>query len=244
MDERWQEIKKLWKEHQSLYVLVGFLAGLLFEPFLQTVAVDIVGFLHSLVPEAVGIIFTVLLIDRLQDRREHRREESELKAKLIRELGSGVNAVAKLAAEELRVHGWLKDGSLRNAILVNADWRGMTLASADLAGVDLSSADLRKAALFNCNLEGAYLVGTDLENAVLLSKMQGANLSLARLINTTHPVDLQGYFDEKTTLPDTSTWTPDVDMGRFTDPKHPDFWDSKNKTFRRGMEELGDYSLG
>jgi hypothetical protein len=33
-------------------------------------------------------------------------------------------------------------------------------------------------------------------------------------------------FDEETRLPDDTKWTPDADMSRFTDPKHPEFWRS------------------
>jgi hypothetical protein len=51
--------------------------------------------------------------------------------------------------------------------------------------------------------------------------LSGANLQGA---------DLTGAkFDENTTLPDGTKWTPDTDMTRFTDPEHPEFWRSDIK---------------
>jgi len=48
-----------------------------------------------------------------------------------------------------------------------------------------------------------------------VSNLQGATLDGAT-------------FDQTTTLPDKTLWTPDTDMTRFTDPDHPQFWRSEN----------------
>jgi hypothetical protein len=84
---------------------------------------------------------------------------------------------------------------------------GVDLSEADLRWANLSWADLREANLQKANLQGANLEHTDLRNADL----RWANLEDAR-------------FDIGTTLPDHTEWTTGTDMGRFTDPNHPDFW--------------------
>jgi hypothetical protein len=64
------------------------------------------------------------------------------------------------------------------------------------------------------NLQGADLTLTNLQGADLRrTNLQGADLEVAQ-------------FDENTILPDMTKWTPDTDMKRFTDPKHPQFWRS------------------
>lgn len=164
MDERWHDIKTIWKQNQWLYILAGFIAGLLAAPLLQVLTTDAMGFLQALGPAAIGILFTVLLIDRLYQRREAAREERELKARLIREFGSGVSEVAKRAAEELRAHGWLEDGSLIR----------VKVGGANLQGADLSFSDLREMILWGTELQGTDLTCVNLRKSILgHAKLQG-----------------------------------------------------------------------
>jgi uncharacterized protein YjbI with pentapeptide repeats len=146
----------------------------------------------------------------------------------------------------------LHTSNLQNADLTGTNLQDTWLAGANLSGADLTNADLRDAWLGSCidappaNLQGANLSGANLQRALLGSanlqevdlteaNLQGANLNEANLLNA----DLTGaIFDVNTVLPDggctwddgalemcDSHWTPDTDMGRFTDPEHPDFWD-------------------
>jgi hypothetical protein len=66
------------------------------------------------------------------------------------------------------------------------------------------------------NLHGAALKGVRLQGADL----RGANLEKALLDGA--------EFDENSVLPDGSNWTPEADLKRFIDPKHPAFWRSEN----------------
>jgi uncharacterized protein YjbI with pentapeptide repeats len=59
------------------------------------------------------------------------------------------------------------------------------------------------------NLSGADLRGTNL---------RGADLEYAILEDA--------QWDETTVLPDDTYWTTEVDLARFTDPNHADFWRS------------------
>jgi hypothetical protein len=113
----------------------------------------------------------------------------------------------------------LKGSDFTKANLQRANLRRVRLQQSDLWGANLSEANLKGAwlqgaQLVNVNLRGANLYNTRLEGAELEdSNLQGANLSHAD-------------FDEYTVLPDESNWTTDVDLRRFTDPAHNDFWRS------------------
>ena len=91
---------------------------------------------------------------------------------LIRKLRSPDNKVVLQAVEELRVRGWLSDGSLE----------GVPLCHAHLQGADLLKANLRKVDLHQANLEWADLSMADLNSAKLVRvNLQGANLSQTNL---------------------------------------------------------------
>lgn len=114
---------------------------------------------------------------------------------------------------------WTK---LQKAALPGANLQGANLGWANLQGADLHEANLQGASLSYANLQGAILLGVKLQDADLMeANLQGVDLTKA---------DLQGTylgmaeFSKDTTLPDSTKWTPDTDMARFTDPTHPDFW--------------------
>ncbi len=118
------------RHNQGLFAIVGFLCGLLLFPLVTQIE-GVNDFLGNLVPEAVGIIFTVAIIDRLNIWRE----EQQLKKRLVEQLGSRVNAVAVAAAEGLWANGWWSDDTLEEAHLERADLRGVDFGKANLTGV-------------------------------------------------------------------------------------------------------------
>src|SRR5690606_14136332 len=93
-----------------LFLIIGLIVGLLFPAFVRILGVDVEGFLENLVPEFIGIVFTVLIIDTLDKRREN----SLIREQLISQLHSYYKPVALQSIEELRVLGYLSDGSLKN----------------------------------------------------------------------------------------------------------------------------------
>jgi Pentapeptide repeats (8 copies) len=123
--------------------------------------------------ELASVALAVLVIDGLNARRA----DEQLKAQLIRELGSRDNPVALRAVRELRAHGWLQNGLLR----------GASLYKANLAGAALHETDLQRAKLAKANLAGAFLVDADLRSAKLEgaivagADLRGANLRQADL---------------------------------------------------------------
>jgi hypothetical protein len=225
-DTRWQEITMIWRDNRWLYVIAGLLLGILITPALQQITADVSSFIGNLVPEAIGIIFTVLIIDRMAANRS----QAELQRRLIREADSQSNETAKTAVEWMRAEGWLTVHDevqlLKGAYLVHAHLYEAFLLEADLQAANLHVANLQKAYLRRANLQGANLEG---------AKLQGANLYKANLRNANLQTAL---FDETTILPDAQYlgrdegssgifdkhWTPETDMKRYTDPQHPDFW--------------------
>lgn len=239
------KFKRSGKSNQVLYVIAGFLAGILFFPAIEALSSDASQLFSGFVPEAVGIAFTVLLIDRLYQRREEAQQKRLLQEKLVREAGSNINHVAVHATNELRAYGLLEQ---EHSVLKGAVFSGSNLTEANLSEVNLEGAyfegvDLINTALFStnlqgakfllCDLAGAALEGANLSDAVFKDTslfgtfLANANLSRANLSNSymgnAHLWETK--FDENTILPDGLRWSTDIDMTRYTDPENPDFWE-------------------
>ena len=160
--------------------------------------------------ELASIAITVLIIDNLIQRRETQRE----KERLIRHMGSTNNATALQAVEDLRVLGWLEDGSLHS----------VNLAGANLEGANLKGADLQNAHLYQTNLQGAVLEGTNLSWTDLCeAQMQGANLRAAKLMHTKlvgakiRGANLAGAIVERATLRRADLRETNLSLGSFQD---------------------------
>ncbi len=178
---------------------------------------DWAGLFLNLGTELAGASITFVLLDQILGT-------SRTKSSLLAQMGSRMNDEATRAVEELRRMGWLSDGVLRGADLAGANLQSARLYQAALPRAVLEGAKLQHAVLGRADLQGADLTGADLT---------GANLWRARLQGTRlYDANLQGAildqaeFDEETYLPDRSHWTPGIDLRRFTDPAHPDFWRS------------------
>lgn len=99
------------------------------------------------------------------------------KVELLNKMRSPDNKNVLLAVEEMRVRGWLSDGSLHGIAFIRVQLQGADLIEADLSFVDfhqaemefvdLSNANLSGAKLTRANLIGANLSGTDLTRASL-----------------------------------------------------------------------------
>lgn len=154
-------LRQAFQENEWVYLVVGLMVGLLLWPLMGLVNTAFGEFLENLVPEAVGIIFTVLIIDRLDSIRENRL----IKDQLLRQMHSYYNPTALQSVEELRVLGYLEDGSLNNLDLRGADLRDANLYQADLRSVDLRNAKLSGADFYEANLEGAQVTHEQLRQS-------------------------------------------------------------------------------
>lgn len=127
----------------------------------------------NLSSEFVGIAVTVIIVDRLNRRRDDRERLQEL----IKQMVSTDNRRAVDAVETLRLKGWLVNGSLRRAKLFNANLAGANLLAADLTGIFLSISNLTGANMQIVKLDGAVLHSTDLTGAILtLANLRGTDL--------------------------------------------------------------------
>ncbi len=129
--------------------------------------------LTDLSPEFVGISIGVLAIDYWNKIRQ----EEQLKAQLIREMGGPDNGFARRAAREMEHYKYLSDGSLIGKNLGQANLSSVDLRGADLRGANLILADLYEADLRRANLNEANLNLTNLSRADLTwTKLEGAML--------------------------------------------------------------------
>ncbi|MEL6404488.1 MAG: pentapeptide repeat-containing protein [Chloroflexota bacterium] len=131
---QWETIGTIWQNNKWLYSVVGWLIGIITFPLLNRINADILTLLDDLVPEILGLVITVLLIDRLYEIRQN----NQMKKRLLERLGSRINAIAVTAAEELWAYDWWADGSLAQAQLSRADLRGADFGKANLTNAELS----------------------------------------------------------------------------------------------------------
>lgn len=243
-DERWEDIRRIWseKENQWLYILIGVAVGLFLSPFL-TIRGDIAS---TLLPEAVGILFTVVVIERFNERRARR----QLKEQLIRQMRSTDNGIALQALEELKARKWGfgRDVSLQGAMLSRANLEGaelhlgneelysdtgkheaiINLERADLSLANLEFADLRRANLQQADLGSAYLEDAQILHTNLCgAQMQRAHLQRATVIfSNLRSADLSRADMENCTLHNTDLRGAKLDQvdlrGVSWDPVLPD----------------------
>lgn len=101
---------------------------------------------------------------------------------LIYKLRSPDNKRVMQAVEELRVRGWLQDGSLRGVPLCHVHMQGVDLLSADFANVDFHQADFENADLSMANLNNTKLTRVNFQRANLShTDITGADLYKANL---------------------------------------------------------------
>lgn len=101
---------------------------------------------------------------------------------LVRKLRHTDNKRVLQAVEELRVRGWLSDGSLGGIPLCHVHMQGADLLGANLSHIDFHQAELTRADLSMANLSGARLTRADLREANLSqADLSGADLFKANL---------------------------------------------------------------
>lgn len=201
----------------------------------------------NLSTELLGASFTFVIFNYVTDKRD----KENLRDSLIRNMRSYDNGFALRASEELRAFKWLTDGSLNEKVLYLANLEGANLWRASLISTDLGEAKLQnsalreaklnKANLWRANLQNANLYRADLEGADLReANLAGTNLSEANLANAKI---LKAKFDNTTILPDGSQFKQNIDISRFVNPKHPNFWRSDkmySPAFQDKLEENKD----
>lgn len=186
LTQREQEIVDFWANDGKQYLIPGsiilvivgiIIGGFIFgaeHPFF-TSNDNFLGYSTNVFTELLSVGITILVLDRLNERRQTFREKERLRV-LAR---SRANQVALNAIEEMRFNGWLEgdESLLQNAYLARANLQTVNLANANLQVARLYRANLRGAYLFRTSLEGANLESSDLAEADL----RRANLSYTKL---------------------------------------------------------------
>lgn len=199
------------------------------------------------------------LTDRLL--REARSPEEEVARHAYHELRErGLTFGDKSILQGVNLRGTTPGRvNLGESNLVLADFYGSHLSEswfhqANLESANLAESNLDKTWFFDARLVNANLQGAFAENAYLIrANLTGANLKYANLDNVVFEAEPAGLEDDleqaerernfmRAILPNGEYWTPESDLGQFTDPEHPKFWTSKDpkspahpqhNTFRR-----------
>jgi hypothetical protein len=249
--DAWAQVRKIHRDYKTFYQGSGRLLLVVFGILVVKAIFQNDGdFIKNLSMETLSIAATVLVLDWLAERRAERRaderrqqrEIEEAKEQLVMEARSQSNETAKNAIETLRYKGWLRgeNGLLKYGKLENAHWYGVRLRKANLEGANLRNANLQGAELTLSNMKNTISRRINLRDALLTStKLQAADLKDAELQDAKL---FEAEFSEETILPDASFWTPDTDLTRFTDPKHPHFWRSDDKRSPAYHGKSGDVS--
>lgn len=111
---------------------------------------------------------------------------------LVRKLSSPENKRVLETIEELRVRGWLGDGSLAGVPLCHVHMENADLLGADLHNVDFHQAHLQWADLSQANLSGTKLTRANLHGANMSeTNLAGADLFKANLTEVRNLTDAQ-----------------------------------------------------
>jgi len=171
---------------------------------------------------------------------------------VLRKLRSTDNKRVLMAIEDLRVRGWLFDGSLANMAFCHAQMQNADLLGANLANVDLHQADLENADLSQANLTGARLSRANLRRADLSQAIiVNADFFKADLQNVRNLTDEQLLQAKRlwgALMPDGTTYdgryslAGDIEFAKWgridvSDPKAmADFLQIPLETYLRGQE--------
>ncbi len=165
--------------------------------------------------------------------RGARLERANLREAYLRDANLHGAALLQASLREADLTGaTLSNANLIKANLQGADFTGADLRDALLQNTDAQStvffrADLERANLFGAKLTNANLREANLQDAVLTdADLHGANMAAANLQGAKLKADC---FDTETWLPDGRYWTPATDLGRYSDPAHPQFWRSPDE---------------
>lgn len=143
------------------------------------------------------------------------------------------------------------DGSnLKRADMWFASLLGTEFVEADLRQAEICHVNMQGACLRHANAEAALMYGSKMRNVdahqanfqnadLMETVLYGADFTGANLTNVhfyrakfysrsadNTEIEPPAKFDVNTILPDGTHWTPDVDLDRFTDPLHPQYFES------------------
>lgn len=160
----------------SVIFVIGVVAGAAaFGSDQPIVRGNLHGYMTNVFTEALGVAFTVLVLNGFARRREKSNRRRELFSQIL----SRSNDFAVDAVRQLRDNGWFHLSVADKARLKDVQWQGADLDKVNLCEVNLRKANLEEANLTQTNLEAANLSDAILRKATLMR----ANLRKATLVN-------------------------------------------------------------
>jgi uncharacterized protein YjbI with pentapeptide repeats len=161
-----------------LALIVGVLGQVVHERGQLSFTSSVDAFYANLATELVGLAISVLIFDRLADRRLRLQQ----RGRATRQLRSTDPRFAADALEELRVEGWLFDGSLNAAQLQRSQLYDADMKRARLTRADFSGASLGRSSFRECLARGAIFQSAELNGADFAdADVEGADFCAAAL---------------------------------------------------------------
>ena len=138
--QRLKDIRDIQQDYKLFYQLGGGLSILVIGIWIGSlIFAHDNGYATNAFTEILSVIATVVLLDRLNDFRQQRRDIEALKQKLVMDAASLSNEKAKDAVNQLRKQDWLMGD---RSLLSDADLREANLATGGLEGNELSCSQL------------------------------------------------------------------------------------------------------
>ena len=136
---RWQEIQEIWMNNRWLYFMSGIIFGVILMPAIQLIG-NSSEIIHSLTPEAIGIFFTVFIVERLASNRSR----EELIERLHVDLLSISNDKVISALDRLRYEGRFNPDFLSGKDATRTNW-----TNAFIGGINFQNSRLHEAIFDN-----------------------------------------------------------------------------------------------
>jgi len=210
------------------------------------------GALQNLGTEMIGALVAFILVEVFLGTQREKKSQQQNQLNAISRLRAGKSVeerqaiINEMIAANLLFGADLARIDLSDLKLQWANLSNVNLEKANLSGTDLWNATMSGAVLESCDLSNAKLDNVNLSN----SNLKDANLQKSTLAGANlKTVDLRGAslreaeldraeFNQETLLPDTEileldrgsnpvynkTWMPEIDMNRYTNPNHKDYY--------------------
>lgn len=189
-------------------------------------------FFQSISTEMIGAIIATVFLGFVLTIFGRYEAIQNQQTDLVLQMGSPDYTTAIEAVRRLKANDWLDRGILDGEYFAGADLHGVSLAGLDMRGADFTGANLEGTNLSATFLEGAIFCGANLRNAkVGIDYHSVAAINTSRYLLALTETTEAEYIDPLTTwlkgsiMPDCTEWSIETDIGRFTNPSHPNFWD-------------------
>lgn len=198
MSTKWVTMKKAFQiiKNYLLLITVVFLSLVALYSIYEAIksGESIYSLLLNLATELIGIIVTVVIIDRIYLGRE----ENEQKKRLVREVKSRDNADALKALEALKEKGWLEEKNLFTKKYFN----GTNLSKGDLWFVDFSESNFLGVNFDNCMLINTIFTNCTFSmTSFINSNLSASNFKGAQFFEPYHSILSQALSMRQAIMP-------------------------------------------